>query len=307
MLDDCFIINTFLEYINTRGISSSQAYTTSLQLENTVIEGFAIGQTDARELMSFKSCTWKNRNYNIDIGEQPHLYNGFVIDSPTFESVEHDAVSGPNNLLPPAVNIRLGDGSVDLNPPAGIDFDNLWKITNLEGKELRLYENYAAPANAVMVVGIVNAKAVEQGVVTPPTNNPPVVSAITADPPDVDPNTPGVQEYESTTVTYSATATDADVGDAVSWAWTYSINGGAEVPISQGTGAVQPVIFQYPAGARTYVWKLTATDSKGATASSTLTVQIIAPPVTPPPDCPPPASLKIIWSDGKTYTYQLVQ
>ncbi len=297
ILKDCQIVNTFLEYLNTRGISSSQAYTTALDFTNTTVEGFVRGQTDARELMVFRNCRWKNRDYNIDIGEQPHLYNGFTIDSPTFERIEQTSV-GP--VTTPIVHIRLGDGSTDPNPPVGVDFSKLWTVTNWGGKNYQLYENYAAPASAVALDGLVNAKAVQQGVVTPPVNNPPVVSQIVANPPDVDPATPGVQEYELSSVTYSATATDAD-GDALTWTASYS---GAQV--ASGSGGTASWTFPYPAGPKTYPWVIEFTDSRGAKTIATLTVQVIAKPVTPPTDQPPP-SITILWRDGKNYTYQLVQ
>lgn len=305
ILKNCQIVNTFLEYIATRGISSSQAYTTVLDLTDTAIEGFDRGQTDAREGMSFIRCRWKNRNYNIDIGEQPHLYNGFTIDSPVFESVEHDAVTGPNVTLPPAVHIRLGDGSVDSNPPVGVDFSKLWTVTNWGGKNYQLYENYLAPAGAVALDGLVNAKAVQQGTSPPPTNHPPVVSPIVANPPDVDPVAPGVQEYVGTKVTYSTTATDAD-GNLLTISLFYSVNGGPRVQYLANVQA--PNIswdFTYGSTPLVYEWTAQADDGMGGVTESKLTVNTIAKPVTPPPSDPPPSTITILWRDGKSYIYNL--
>lgn len=113
-----------------------------------------------------------------------------------------------------------------------------------------------------------------------PPNNPPVVSAITTNPPDVDPLTPGVQVYELSTVTYSANATDAD-GQTLSWTWLYQY-GGTQVTHSSGSGAVAPAVFTYPAGPRSYTWTLRASDGT-ATTESSLTVEVVAAPTVPPP------------------------
>ena len=110
-------------------------------------------------------------------------------------------------------------------------------------------------------------------------NTPPTVSAVAQNAADVDPNTSGIQVYEGTVVQYSGSASDAN-GNALTWQWIYTVNGGAEVVYQSGTGAVTPASFSYGAGTagRTYLWKLRVSDGV-ATAESQLSVGISAPPV----------------------------
>lgn len=113
--------------------------------------------------------------------------------------------------------------------------------------------------------------------VSPPVNHPPIVAPIMANPPDVDPVMTGVQEYVSTSVTYSAIGSDPD-GDALNRMWFYSINGAPRVQYT--TNAIASI--NYGPNPLTYVWTVEDTDSKGAMTSQTLTVQVIATPDHPP-------------------------
>ncbi|PJE64651.1 MAG: hypothetical protein COU90_02305 [Candidatus Ryanbacteria bacterium CG10_big_fil_rev_8_21_14_0_10_43_42] len=116
------------------------------------------------------------------------------------------------------------------------------------------------------------------------TNSPPSVSAISTNVVDVDPGTAGIQYYEGTTVTYSGSASDSN-GDALTWTWFYTINGGSEIQFSTGTGAVQDAVFTYGVGTAgsTYNWILRVTDGKSSPVESTLSVGIISAPDTTPP------------------------
>ena len=109
-------------------------------------------------------------------------------------------------------------------------------------------------------------------------NLPPTVSSVTQDAADADPGTPGLQVFESTTLTYSATASDPN-GDIVSWQWIYTVNGGSEVVHAEGSGPVTPASFTYGSGVvgSTYVWTLRADDGE-ETSESQLPVTVIGLP-----------------------------
>ncbi len=82
----------------------------------------------------------------------------------------------------------------------------------------------------------------------PTPNNPPVVGPIGHEPPDIDPDTPGLQAWSGVNVTYSASASDSD-GDPLTWDWLYRIEGGGEVPVDGGSGAIEDLSFAYPINA----------------------------------------------------------
>jgi hypothetical protein len=100
------------------------------------------------------------------------------------------------------------------------------------------------------------------------TNLPPVVSAISQDLQDADPVAPGLQVYAGSAVHYSGSASDPN-GDPLSWQWIYTVNGGPEVILQSGTGAVLPAAYSYlaSAGGSTYVWKLRVNDGTASTDS----------------------------------------
>ncbi|MDB6110579.1 MAG: Fibronectin, type domain protein, partial [Pedosphaera sp.] len=106
----------------------------------------------------------------------------------------------------------------------------------------------------------------------------PVVSAITQNAADVDPNVVGLQIFTGTGVEYSGSASDPK-GAALSWQWLYTVNGGAEVVLQKGTGTVAAVSYTYGAttAGNTYVWKLRVSNGT-ATSESQLTVGVEAPP-----------------------------
>ena len=110
------------------------------------------------------------------------------------------------------------------------------------------------------------------------SNSPPVVSAISQNAVDIDPNVAGVQVLEGTVVQYSGSASDPN-GDPLTWQWIYSVDGGAEVAFKSGTGSVGPASFSYGAGTagKRYVWKLRVGDGK-ATSESQLAMGVVAPP-----------------------------
>ena len=115
------------------------------------------------------------------------------------------------------------------------------------------------------------------------TNVPPVlptVSAISANVPDVDTNMAGFQIYVGTTVQLSASAS-APNGDALTWQWLYSTNGGSQIVYQSGSGTAPTNSFTYPNGTagNTYVWTLQVTDSKTQlSAQSQLTLSVLLVP-----------------------------
>ncbi len=115
----------------------------------------------------------------------------------------------------------------------------------------------------------------------------------TANPPDVDAGTVGVQEYAGTQVTYSAAVSDPD-NNPLTWQWFYTANGGSRIAYgNSGTGAgTAQVTFNYPSGSAgtQYVWIVRATDNQTAFSEQSLAGTVIAPIAPPPPPPPPPTS-----------------
>lgn len=111
-----------------------------------------------------------------------------------------------------------------------------------------------------------------------PSNQPPVVSAIGQNAIDTDIGVPGIQILEGTVVQYSGSASDPN-GNPLTWKWIYTVNGGAEVILQSGSGAVLPALYSYGANTagKTYVWKLRVSDGN-LTSESQLTVGVVAPP-----------------------------
>jgi len=98
----------------------------------------------------------------------------------------------------------------------------------------------------------------------------------------------GIQVYPGDSVTYTGTASDPDTAlENLSWKWFYTIPNQVNVLFSRGQGAVQDVLFTYPAESAgvTYNWKLEVTDGE-KTVSNTVAIEVIEPPVAetlPPP------------------------
>lgn len=135
------------------------------------------------------------------------------------------------------------------------------------------------------------------------------VTPINQSVPDVDPISPGLQVYSNSVVEYSGSASDPG-GLPLTWQWIYAVNGGPEVVIRSGTGTVAGVSFDYASSTAgdTYVWKLRVSNGS-ATAETTLTVGVEAPPL-------PPGSLTFQASSGTlsspfvatdSYIYQPVE
>ena len=133
--------------------------------------------------------------------------------------------------------------------------------------------------NTVTFTGGGGASATVSGIGLPSTILPPTVSAITQSGADVDPNTAGLQVYAGSVVQYSGSASDP-IGLPLTWRWIYTVNGGAEIVLTNGAGTVGSVSFNYTAGTagNTYVWKLRVSNGY-ATGESNLTVGVEAPPI----------------------------
>lgn len=104
------------------------------------------------------------------------------------------------------------------------------------------------------------------------------VSPITDNASDVDPNTPGLQIYEGTTVQFSSVAAYTGSG-TVGWQWTFSVDGGPAVVYQSGTGAVPGVSFNFATGTggHAYVWTLSATAGTNS-AGASLSLGVETPP-----------------------------
>jgi len=113
------------------------------------------------------------------------------------------------------------------------------------------------------------------------TNQGPRVSAITSSGSDVDGLIAGLQVYAGSVVQYSGSATDPN-NLPLTWQWIYTVNGGAEVVASSGSGTVAPISYNYVASSAgsSYVWKLRVNNGQ-TTAESSLSVGVEAPPVSP--------------------------
>ena len=96
---------------------------------------------------------------------------------------------------------------------------------------------------------------------------------------DVDPNVAGLQTYAGTTVQYSGSASDPN-GNALTWRWIYTINGGSEVVFQSGSGTVTPITFVYeaPMPWAALISGRCASATRQATSQSQLSVGVEAPP-----------------------------
>jgi hypothetical protein len=105
-----------------------------------------------------------------------------------------------------------------------------------------------------------------------------VVSAITQNGSDVNPNVAGLQIYAGSLLQYSGSATDPG-NLPLNWRWSYAINGGAETVLLNGTGAVTSISYNHTAesAGTTVLWKLHVSNGYSA-AEATLSVAVEAPP-----------------------------
>ena len=105
------------------------------------------------------------------------------------------------------------------------------------------------------------------------TNAPvvPAVSPIRVDATDVDLALPGLQIYSGTTVQFSVTATNA-----LTWQWSYSINGGAPVVYTNSTSPITNVSYYFNTNevGDNYVWTLVVSNGQmWAESQTNLTVE----------------------------------
>jgi len=113
------------------------------------------------------------------------------------------------------------------------------------------------------------------------TAYPPDVSAICVNIPDAGTDAAKFQVYEGTTVQLSALVTSVTNGDALTWQWLCSLNGGTPIVNHSGSGAAPTNSFTYVIGTagNTYVWTLQVTDSQTKlSAQSQLTMCVILEP-----------------------------
>lgn len=203
--------------------------------------------------------------------------------SPTSRNFGSIAVGSTADLAFTVQNTGSGtlSGAASVSAPFSIVSGGSYSLTagQTQTVTVRYSPTVAGSANqSVTFTGPSNVVASVSGVSTN-ASLPPTVSAIAQNTGDVDPVATGLQVYAGSAVQYSASATDP-AGGTVSWQWSYSANGGAEVVVSSGSGTAPSVAFTYAAGdaGKTYLWKLRATTA-GGTAQSTLSVGVVAMPV----------------------------
>lgn len=157
-------------FIRTTGISSSRGYTSSITLDDVEIEGFQDGGIDAWEY-SIKNSRLKNIRWNLNRGEFPHDERPLALDNVTFE-----------RFLPTTQHIQMGQGGSGPFFTPNLDPSKFFLVNgwNGDGKRYWLWEDFVAPAGAVKLDGLVNAKAVLVGS-TPPVEPPPVEPPPTPD------------------------------------------------------------------------------------------------------------------------------
>jgi hypothetical protein len=88
-----------------------------------------------------------------------------------------------------------------------------------------------------------------------------------------------LQVFTGSTVQYSGSASDPN-GYPLSWQWIYTVNGGPEIILQSGTGAVPTVSYNYSSSTAgsTYIWKLRVSNGS-LTSESDLTVGVEPQPV----------------------------
>jgi hypothetical protein len=94
----------------------------------------------------------------------------------------------------------------------------------------------------------------------------PAVSAISVNATAVDTNAPGLQIYPATTVQLSATATNA-----LTWQWSYTVNGGSPVIYTNSTSPVTNVSFYFDTNTvgNSYIWTLVVSNGQAWAESQT--------------------------------------
>lgn len=175
-------------------------------------------------------------------------------------------------------------GTASVAAPFSIVSGGTYSLSANQSQSIAVRYSPTAAGNSsqnVTFAGGGGATAVVTGVATAVANLPPVVSAISANAADVDPSVAGIQIYQGSVVQYSGSASDPN-GDPLTWQWIYTVNGGPETVLQSGSGSVAPASFAYPANSagNTYVWMLRVSDGL-ATAESSLTVGVEAPPAPP--------------------------
>jgi hypothetical protein len=103
----------------------------------------------------------------------------------------------------------------------------------------------------------------------------PTVSAISVNASDINQSQAGLQIYSGTVVSFSATATNA-----MTYQWSYTVNGGSSVVLQSGSGAVPAVNFSFGTNTigNTYVFTISVSNTQGS-AQSQLTLNVVPPPV----------------------------
>ncbi|GEM_PF-3007985 len=132
----------------------------------------------------------------------------------------------------------------------------------------------------------------------------PAVSSISSDSVDIDSSKTGVQIYNTVAVTYSATASDSN-NDPLSWTWSYSLNGSANVLAGSGTGPQATLTYDYYGKtAGTYAWTLKVSDGKKTASKTTSTEVLLDQSVNWPPAINP-ISASVADADTSVPGYQV--
>lgn len=220
--------------------------------------------------------------------------DGATFTAPATVNLAASATPGTN----PIARVEFYRGSTLIGTDTSSPYTFNW--TNVPAGSYQItavaYDNAATPLTDTSNVANIIVNTV---------NHAPSVGSVSASPPDVDTTASGVQEYEGTSVLYSASVSDQD-NDAITWQWYYTYNGGSRIPYgaagSAAGSATAQISFNYPIGTAgiNYVWILSATDNKSAPVERQLAVAIIAQNTTG--NTPPPPDLSSI--NNRTYTTQ---
>jgi hypothetical protein len=167
-------------------------------------------------------------------------------------------------------------GAATVAAPFSIVSGGNYSLTNNQNQTVTLAFNPTSAGSFTQTVNFTGGgTSVAVSGVGLSTNLPPSVSPIGINASDVDASTPGFQIYGGTVVSLSATATNA-----LTYQWSYTVNGGSPVVFQGGLGSVPAASFSYGTGTigNTYVWTLSVSNNQGA-AQSQFTLNVEAAPL----------------------------
>jgi Fibronectin type III domain len=168
-------------------------------------------------------------------------------------------------------------GSAAVSAPFSIVSGGTYNLGANQSQTVTVVFNPTAAGTYNQNVTLTGGGGATIGLSAAATNAPPAfpeVSAISIDATDVDLSTPGLQVYSGTSIKFSATATNA-----LTWQWSYTVNGGSPLIYSSGTGAVtnESYYLDESTAGNSYVWTLVVSNGQ-AWAKSQINFDVEAPP-----------------------------